>query len=120
MHHTLWDDTSSGSWTFLAFGNSGSRVPDLELKENFLWLAFCREKNSSELEPQQKINKYLGSNGDEMNKGIISHAFCPSWAGVKLRQWDGKISVTSKCSNKPPFRKANDLPCLPFLSYRKI
>lgn len=52
--HTLWDDTSSGSLTFLAFGNSGSRVPDLELNENFLWLAFCREMNSSELEPKQK------------------------------------------------------------------
>lgn len=116
-HHTLWDDTSSGSWTFLAFGNSGSRVPDLELKENFLWLAFCREKNSSELEPKQKK---ISMCDQIMNKGIITHAFCPCWAGVILRQWDGKINVTAKCSNKIPFRKVNDLPCLPFLSYRKI
>ena len=44
IHLTLWMETPSGSWTVLAFGNSGSRVPDLELRENFLWFEFCTGK----------------------------------------------------------------------------
>ena len=33
---TLCIDTPSGKCTFAALGNSGSKVPDLELRENFL------------------------------------------------------------------------------------
>ena len=40
-------ETPSGNWTVFALGNSGKRVPDFALRENFLWFAFYIEERVS-------------------------------------------------------------------------
>lgn len=37
-------ETPSGNWTVFALGNSGKRVPDFALRENFLWFVFYIEE----------------------------------------------------------------------------